>query len=408
MSKLPSVGEMVRGGALLTGGAMVQALAGFAAQIVLMRLLVPEDFGQFALILAGCGLVQMLLSLRLNVQIIRASEQALDAPTRLLYHSALCWETVAAAAVTLTWLALAGLISSMSLLLVAALALGQWLNQALSFWERSMPYSRLAAVDTGAQLAGHMVAVGLVLSGVGVLALPLREVVVVLLRLVVLVRMKAVRFEGWRWVGGAEWRSLFRETRDIWTDGVVESGFARLIILASGWVGGPHGAGIFSQAMRLALVPHQFLSPVVSRLYANLFARLPDETHRRRVLVRVGRWVALGLVVGAGLAIALADPVVPLLFGPQWTQAAPVLSAMAGVILFYTLFELVRSYCLSQRLTRHVLAARAVQYAVFGAGLAWAMTGAGILGLALSLSLSYAVVFLVASLTLALTKTRQA
>ena len=401
MKGIPPLADLIRGGAFLTGGAVVQALVAFAAQIVLMRLLVPEDFGHFALVLAGCGLVQMLLSLRLNIQIIRAKDQDLDADTTALYHSALCWETLAGALITLAWLAVAGMISPLSLILVVALALGQWANQALSFWERSMPYSRLALVDTGAQLIGHAAAVALVLTGAGVIALPLRELLVVLVRIGLLFRIGAVRFGRWRWVTLDEWLSLFRDTRDIWTDGVVEGGFSRLVVLGSGWVGGAHGAGIFSQAMRLALVPHQFLSPVVSRLYANLFARLTDEDERRHVLVRVGAWTALGLTLGAGLAVALADPVVPMLFGAHWFEAAHVLSAMAGVILFYSLFELVRAYCLSQRLTRYVLTARAIQYAVFSGGLAGAMGSADISGLALALSVSYAAVFIAVAVPLA-------
>lgn len=392
VSPLPSVVQLVRGGAMLTGGAVVQALAGFAAQIVLMRQLGPEDFGQFALVLAGCGLVQMLLSLRLNVQIIRAADHALDSATRDLYHAALCWETLAAALIALAWLYLSGLMSALSLILVLSLALGQWANQALSFWERSMPYGRLAAVETGSQLLGHILAVAMVLSGVGVLSLPLRELAVMVVKIALLARMDAIGRPRWRWISGAEWRRLFRESRDVWCDGVIEGGFARLVVLASGWVGGVHGAGIFSQAMRLALVPHQFLAPVVSRLYGNLFARLADGRERLRLLVRVGSWTGLALAVGAGLAVALADPVVPWLFGSHWAEAARVLAAMAGLILFYSLFELLRTYCLSQRLTRYVLTARALQYVTFGvAGVA--AVGAGVVELALGLSLSYAVAF---------------
>lgn len=398
MSSLPSVAQLVRGGALLTGGAAVQALAGFAAQIVLMRLLTPEDFGQFALVLAGCGLVQMLLSLRLNVQIIRAADHALDGATRDLYHSALCWETLAAALVTLVWLYLSDLMSALSLILVLSLALGQWTNQMLSFWERSMPYGRLAAVETGSQLLGHVLAVVMVLSGLGILSLPLRELAVMVVKLAILAHLGVIGWFRWRWVTGREWGRLFRETRDVWFDGVVEGGFARMVVLASGWVGGVHGAGIFSQAMRLALVPHQFLSPVVSRLYGNLFARLADGTARLRLLVRVGSWTGLALAVGAGLAVALADPVVPWLFGTHWSEAARVLAAMAGLILFYSLFELLRVYCLSQHLTRYVLTARALQYMAFGGAATWALAEAGIFELALGLSISYAVAFLTISL----------
>ncbi|ARJ66575.1 hypothetical protein WV31_13300 [Magnetospirillum sp. ME-1] len=395
MSAIPRFGEIVKGGMFLAGGGVVQALIAFGAQIVLMRLLRPEDFGEFAMVLAGCGLVQMVLSLRLNAQIIRAGEQALDGPTRVLYHSALCWETLLASLVTLVWLAAAGLISTLSLVLVLALTLGQWVNQALSFWERGMPYRQMAMVDTGALLVGHAASVGLVLAGAGAMALPLRELIVVLVRIGLLMRVGALGLFGWRWVRPDEWRRLVREAGDLWGEGLVEGGFARLVVLGSGWVGGAHGAGIFSQAMRLALVPHQFLSPVVNRMFANLFSRLETDGERRAVLLRGGGWTAAALVPGAALAVWFADPLVPLLFGAHWAEASHVLAAMAGVILFYSLFELVRAYCLSRRLTRHVMVARAAQYAVFCAGLAWAASGGGIQALSLALSLSYAAVFLV-------------
>jgi O-antigen/teichoic acid export membrane protein len=378
-----------RGALALTAGTAVQAAVALGANLVLVRFLPPEDFGQFAIILASCGLVQMVLSLRLNVQIIRASDKALTEGQCDLYHSALCWETLAAFAVALAWLAWAGLMSPLSLALLAALAIGQWSNQMLAFFERSMAYRRMAAVETGTQLLGHALSVLLVLAGAGAAALYLRELAIVVLRLLAFAAIGAVRPRRWRVLSASEWWTLSREARDLWADGVVEGGFSRIVVLASGLAGGTHAAGIFSQALRLATVPHQLLAPLVGRMASNLFSRIEADRTRLRALVRLGLVVGLGLSACAAAAVLLADPLVPWLFGERWRAATGALVALAGVILFYSLFELVRAYCLSQRLTHLVLAGRLLQYAVFIGGALWAagpVQTVETLGAALSLS----------------------
>ena len=101
------------------------------------------------------------------------------------------------------------------------------------------------------------------------------------------------------------------------------------------------------------------------------------------------------LIIMALLAIAFADPVVPFLFGKNWTGVIDLFRAMAGIVVFISTFEVLRSYCLSVRRTGVLLAGRAFQYAGMALPLAIALNGwlEGALALALGLSLAYALAF---------------
>ena len=400
-----SGGELLAGGIFLTVGAIVQAVVGLGAQLVLMRLLLPDEFGEFAVVLAGASLAQVVLSFRLNVLIIRATDAEWTEDRRERYRAALVWETLAAASVTSAWLAAAGLLSAYALVLVAALAVGQWTNQSAAFYERTLAYRRIVAVETGGQIVGHVCAVALILTGAGVASLYLRELVVALARLGAFAWIGALSWPRVRSPRWNELRALAAEARALWIDGVMESGLARIIVLAAAGIGGAHGAGIFSQSLRLAIVPHQILSPVVVRMSANLFSRIADGARRRRLLTRMTLAILALLSVAAGLAIAFADPIVPILFGEHWRPAAQVIAAMAGVIVFLSGFDLLRAYCVSQHRMRLLLAGRVVQYAVFLAFCFAAIHSDDPISLlAAGLSLAYAGSFGLMALGVALTR----
>lgn len=390
-----SVPALISNGLILTGGAVFQAVIGLGAQLVLMRLLVPEDFGRFAVILASCSLVQAILSLRLNILIIRVPEEKLTAALRERYVAALLWETAVTTAVTLIWLTFAGLTNGYALLLVATLATQQWTNQAVTFYERRMAYGAITVVETGSQLAGHAISVAVVLAGGGAIALYLREAAVAVLRLAIFSRMRALPPFLCRWPRPGEISSLMCEARACWLEGVTDSGFARVVILVTNALVGLHGAGLLAQSQRLALIPHQFLSPIITRLSANAFSRATDLRQRRHLLIWLVGGVLVAQSAAVGLMTVLADPLVPIIFGAHWAPATTVLLSLAGFMLFHSAFETLRIYCLTMALVRWLLLARLGQFAIFlgGALLVGATNGQGVSGLAWALSAATATAF---------------
>ena len=394
--------RLVSGGSVLAAGAFVQAGLGLIAQLILMRLLLPEEFGEFVVVLALCGVIQMVLSLRLNVQIIRVPDDQMTPARHDSYRAALVWESAASALVTLLWLAWTGMLTPLALLLVGALMLGQWSNQNVAFYERGMAYGRIVMVETGSQILGHALAVALVLTGFGAAALYLREMAVAMTRVVAFAWIGALSKPLWRWLGWSDWCRLIREARGLWVDGLLESGLARFIVLGTAATGSTHGVGIFAQSQRLATIPHQLMAPAVIRLSANLFSRLTDDTRRRALLVRLTMASLAALAIAAAVMVVLAEPVIPPLLGKHWRPATQVVIAMAGIVLFYSPFELLRSYCISRHRMHLVLVARLVQYGVFLVALLLARTADDpILTLAWGVSATYALSFLVLATALA-------
>lgn len=407
MSRNQAKYALIKQGAALTVGTLVQALTGLIAQITLMRLLLPEDFGQFVVVLAGCSLVQTILSLRLNVLIIRLSTNAESNDQARLYQAALIWETVIAALLALIWLWASDLISGPSLILLASLTVGQWVNQIVAFYERGMNYGRITIVETGSQLAGHAIALIIVLSGLGAIGLYLREFASILFKLIAYGAIGALPRPVWVWPRLDACRQIWREARGVWAEGILEGVFARLIILTAGAMIGLHGAGLFAQSHRLAMLPHQFLAPVISRMSANLFNRTSDLRRRRYLAWRLGLATIALMLPGIAITWFWAVDIVPWLFGEKWREAGSVLRAMIGVMLFLSLFDLLRSFCYAHKWVRPVLWARATQILVFAIPALFIFTPQ-VETLAWILSVTFAAAFTVfATLTMRMIKRSQ-
>lgn len=385
-----------RSSLLLAGGSILQALVAFAANLMLVRMIAPEGFGRFAVVWAGAGMAFSLLSLRINVLIIRCPAAELDPRRRDVYATALLAETVLASAATLVWLAASGFDSPFELVLVGAMAVAHWTNQTRAFFERSMPFARLAAIESASALLGHGSTVALAAAGLGVASLYLREAVLAAMALSGLVMVGGIEWRRLVRPTAAEWRGIIHEGRGVWLDSMLEGGFQRLVILAAGGLAGLKTTGYLFQAWRLASVPHQILTPFISRVAGVWFGRTEDARHREAGRRHVLMLAAAVLVPAAMLAAAFADPIVPIVFGETWRPAAALLAILAGLVLFLPLFETDRTYCLSTRRARALMAARTAQYVGFGAALLPAALGWIEAGhaLAMGLSLAYAAAFL--------------
>lgn len=384
------------GGTILVVGNALQALVAFAVNLVLVRYIFPDEFGRFAVILAGASVVYWVMSLRVNVLIIRLGNADYDDKTRNLYFSAITLEALAATLTIFLWLAATGNVGFWEPMLVAAVGLRHWTDLNKAFYERSMPYRQLAFVESGATLGGHLTALALTLLGAGWVVLFIREAVISVLNVCGLWAVGGFTLGRVRLLSIADWRYLYKEARGVWLDSVLEGSFQRWTILLAGFLGGDAVAGLFFQAQRLAVVPQQLLAPVVNRIMVNWFGRTEDPSERVRGRNRLLRMISLPLAVAGILTILFADPVVPWLFGEKWSRVADLFAAMCGMVTFFSLFETLKAYCLSTRQTAKILAGRVVQYAglLLPAAAGFAGWLSADVSLAVGLSMAYFLAFL--------------
>ena len=390
--------DVKAGAATLLVGQVVQVIIAFAANLVLVRYIAPEGFGRFAITLATASLIVSLLSIRVNSLIIRVPDGELTRHLEERYFSYLTIETLVALIAGLVWVALAGNAGSLEFSLVVLVCVQHWIHQNKSFFERGMPYVRLGLIETGCSVFANLATVCAVFAGAGVVALYIREFILTVTLFVSLAVMGGLTWRRLRWLSRTEWSDIIREGRGIWLDGVLEGSYQRIAILLAGLVGGDRGAGFFFQAQRLAILPNQLLSPLVGRLAVNLFGRENRPERRKQLRNRQLAMLVPILVLATVLTVLFAVPTVAWVFGATWIKSADLLVAFAGVIMFTSLFEVLKSYCFITQSMRTLLLGRVAQYLMLGA--LPILVGVGLVGdqtmaLALSISLGWAAAFIV-------------
>lgn len=394
---MSGLGYILRQGIPMATGTAIQAAAAFGANLVLARHLTPAEFGRFALVQAAAGLVIAVASLRLSAVVLRTPEERLTDEFRRRIATWMLLEALGVLGVLGCWAMVVGGLRPLDWVLALAVVFGHWLSENRAFYERQGRFHRLTALETGIQLTGHGGAMLLAAYGLGADILYLREVF-----------LAAGSALGLIWLGGlrpfrpvlprlSHITGLIGEIRGTWLDGVLESSFQRLTLMTVNAATSLAGTGLFFQAHRLALVPHQFVSPIIGRVLAVWVGGTESIAARRTTRNHILLLLGAVLVVAALGAVFLADPVIPWIFGSHWAPAAPVLRALAGMIVFLSLFETLRCFAVMTRRLRLLLLARLGQYAGFALPLmplAWGGT-VSVETLGLSLSAAYALAFLI-------------
>jgi O-antigen/teichoic acid export membrane protein len=394
--------ELKKGTGFLFFGQMTQAAVGFGANLVLVRFLFPEEFGHFALIMAGATLVFAMVALRIDAMIIRTPDGKLTELAQDRYFAAAVYETAIATVLLFVWLIANEGADWWEYGLVLALGGRHWAQQNKGFYERGLPYRKLAVTESVVAITSHFFAVGMVLSGFGAEVLFLREFYLTVFGLIGFWWIGGLTFRRFKVLNFGDIRALLFEAKGLWLDSVLEQCFSRIVILLVGEVGGERSAGFFFQAQKLAVIPQQLIAPAVGRVASNWFARVDDLGSRRKGRNRLLLFVSAVLFVFSGMCLLFGETVVPLLFGDNWSRSGTLLSWMSGMIMFLTLFELLRYYCLAVKLVRWLLVARCLQYVGGAIPVAVYMFGwmEGDLAMALALSSAYAMAFICLSVIL--------
>lgn len=356
----------------LTGGATLQAIISFAANLCLVWLLMPEDFGRFAIVLAHLGVTAAVINFHVPLMAIRTPEAELTDERKGILTATLLLHTSVLTVACLAVLWFAGLWSLGSLLLLAGTVMTPWASFEVMLFERDFRYRRISVLETAALSASHATAVLAALAGVGALALFTRlisQMVFILAGLQVLGMRQRLHFRIPTW---AQWQMVFRDIRGLYLDGFLSGFFTQVLMLVVGWTTGERATGFFSLALRLATLPHQISHPVASRMVLNYFSNHVPENRKRAQLYMALKTVVPALVLTALVAVVAARPTIRLVYGEVWLDSATLLIGMFGVIIGMPTFELLRSFYISQNR----------MYALAGWGQSWQFLAIAVAGLA--------------------------
>lgn len=323
----------LRGALIAFGSQGIRFATQFGGTIVLARLLPPHAFGLIAMIAALTVLLDLVKELGLSAATIQR-------PTITQKQvSTLFWINTAFG------LGIAGLLVLAAPLIASfynepeLTAVTTWLaagfalsGPAIQHWallRRQMRFGTIALIETGAEVAGMALGIGLALEGWSYWALVAQRLSVPGLTLIATWAL-------------CPWRPGL-PARDADLQGFVRfgasvTGFNMLTAAARsldqvliGWLWGPAVLGFYERAAKLVLVPVNNINAPIYAVAMPVLSRLDGQPERyRNAFLLILEKFAMVTMPPAAVAVVTADWVVALLFGPQWHEATIYVACFAA------------------------------------------------------------------------------
>lgn len=330
----------VRGATITVVGQVGRVLVQTLSVVVLARLLSPNDYGLFAMVMAVAGIAEIFRDFGLSQAAVQAKTLSDGQRDVLFWINSGIGAVLAALVFGGAWL-IAGFFRHPELVpLIQGLSVIFLLNgiatQFRAGLTRSLRFMALVVIDFVSTLAGLATAIGLAFAGFGVWSLVFQ---IMVQSLVILIASAACCH--WRpgWPRrGTEIRGLLRFGWHMVATQMVTYVGNNADTVTIGLVFGAAPLGTYNRPYQLVMnVANQLRAPI-SNVAIPVMSRLQDSGYRYWEFARVGQ-LALGYTLVAALALATgaAVPITELLLGHAWLDSAPILSMLSAAAIFQTL-----------------------------------------------------------------------
>ncbi len=336
--RAPRIRATAMQGMLWLGGQRVASRAlDQVFTILLVRMLLPRDYGLVAIAWIVVGFLEMFLEASGGSAVIQRREVDDE------YLSTAFWTSLAVGA-ALFGLAFvsAPLIGTFlteplagTVLLVLSFRLlmsSTWVTHA-ALATRRMNYRGLALVDAASVVVAGLTGIGMALAGMGVWSLVAKTLAA-----------SATATLGYYLV--TRWRPAWRfspaKFKDLWmfsTPLTVSRLFGHLVRnldnLLIGRFLGSVALGYYALAYTAFRIPLQDVAAPLHQVMLSAFSRVQDDTARlkRGFLIATQHVAIIALPVMVGLAL-VAPPMVEVVFGAKWLPSAPVIRVLALAGMF--------------------------------------------------------------------------
>ena len=367
----------------------------WAITILVMRLLLPGDYGLFALALVFVGLFGLVSEIGLSASIVQSESISLHELRRifgalLLVNAGFCVATLLIAYWAARFFAEPQLEPVMQVLGLAFLVAPFGVIPA-ALLERELRFRERSLVELSAALTTSVLVLCLAYRGWGVWALVAGNVFQSSWRTVALNRVRP--FLHWPSFAFDRREPLFAFGRDVLIARLLWFYYGQLDVFLAGKLLGKEALGIYSVSMHIASIPVQRVSVIVNQVALSAFAQAKRDAGPIDYLVlkaiRTMSFIAFPVLWGIS---SISHELVSLALGPAWDTAAPILALVSLSMPLRMLGEVVKSALQSVGRADLVVRNNAVTAIVmplaFAVGLQF-----GLVGLALTWVVVYPLVF---------------
>lgn len=308
----------------------------FASTIVLARLLVPDDFGLVAMVTAVVGIADLVRDLGLSMAVARARSISHQERTNLFWTNLLVGFLCAVIALACTPLIVAGYgeprLTTIVPVFAGLVLVGGFNAQYRADLVRTMRFKAIGASDLIAQFVGFVAAVVLAAMGAGLWAIVVQQVIFIVLSTII----NVISVRWWpSWPQrGVSIRHFVRFGSGVFGTHLIIFLTRNLDNVAIGALVGPGALGLYSRAYQLMLMPMAQINTPMTQVVVPTLARVHEDREvLLRYLLKAQQVACYATATVFAAAAGLAEPIIDVLFGPQWHGVVPifVILAIGGV-----------------------------------------------------------------------------
>jgi lipopolysaccharide exporter len=321
---------MVKGASWIVAWRLMTRLLGLVSTIVLVRLLLPADFGLITLATSISQSLDNLASVGVSDALIREPE-----PDRALYNTGFTLNLLRSLFVSLCIVAGAPAASRffddprlMPILyaLAAMSMISAWENIGIVQFRRDLAFEKEFRLLALPRIAGMLTTIAFAFGLRNYWALIAGLVMLRVTRLILSYRMHpympAITLRAWRRIIGFSFWTWIGAIANIVKD--------RSDSFVIGRVLGPAKVGVYAIGMEVgALATTELLEPLATALFAGLSAGRREGADVRGAFFKaISITFIVTLPAGAGISL-VAAPLVTLMFGERWHDAIPLVQIFA-------------------------------------------------------------------------------
>lgn len=320
--------------AVATKGAMFIGIAQayrvsvlFLSNILLIRLLAPQDFGLVAMVTLCVAFVTMLQDLGLNQATIQREHISQAQMSGLFWlsvgFSAVFAALFAASAPALVWFFGEPRLTELTIAFAGLVLLTGFQMQQIAYLNRNLQFKSLALIEVLAATANVALGVGVAWATKSYWALFVAQ----------LASTTAMVAGAWILSGWRPTRPSFEgQFKEIMGFGSGVSGFNLVNYFARnadnlliGKFCGAESLGYYDRAYKLLLFPLTQIQAPLGRVMLPVLSRLQNEPERyRKAYIECVTLMMLAIQPGLVFLIVFAEDVFLILFGPEWLPAVPI------------------------------------------------------------------------------------
>lgn len=349
----------------------IQQISGLVLSISLARLLAPEDFGQVAYVGAVLAIFLLPASWSLAPQIVAEMRSHPEIVSDALHYSRILFiprSFLAATACAFLFATKGGEEALMGLVLSIPLVGHEFLGVIRSSMEGQGEF-RLNFFDSLATAtAAAFISLPAAWLGAGVWALVLPGLPLFAIQVVLFTRLSGIRLKPTLPRSG---RDYFQSATKLWLAGASDTALLRADKFLLGRFTGMASLGDYNRAFNFSPVAARALNSFLAAPTISALTRSSQSEDKRTLIHKSSLLLAAAGITNFIVWWFFSNPLVPWIFGPQWTNAIPVFEAMAPLSLAMSFAYLPTTMAFAQRAYGRLAIIRATTLLAFLGAALW-------------------------------------